>query len=77
MVPALQPGWDDGAGNPPNPNGLKTTTSGKQVLTRDGLTDIIENYAQIVETKDDKTGRRGGSRYGPATTSWTCARALG
>ena len=51
-------GWDDGAGNPPNPNGLKTDYLWKQVLTRDGLTDIIENYAQIVETRDEKTGRK-------------------
>ena len=51
-------GWNDGAGNPPNPNGLKTDYLWKQALTRDGLTDIIENYAQIVESKDDKTGRR-------------------
>ena len=51
-------GWNDGKGNPPNPNGLKTDYLWRQVLTRDGLTDIIENYAQIVESKDDKTGRR-------------------
>ena len=51
-------GWNNGAGNPPNPNGLKTDYLWKQVLTRDGLTDIIENYAQIVESKDAKTGRR-------------------
>ena len=51
-------GWNDGAGNPPNPNGLKTDYLWKQVLTRDGLTDIIENYAQVVEAKDDKTGRK-------------------
>ena len=51
-------GWNDGAGNPPNLNGLKTDYLWKQVLTRDGLTDIIENYAQIVETRDDKTGRK-------------------
>ena len=51
-------GWNDGAGNPPNPNGLKTDYLWKQVLTRDGLTDIIENYAQVVESKDDKTGRK-------------------
>ena len=50
-------GWDDGAGNPPNPNGLKTDYLWKEVLTRGGLTDIIENYAQIVETKDEETGR--------------------
>ena len=50
-------GWNDGAGNPPNPNGLKTDYLWKQVLTRDGLTDIIENYAQVVETKDQRTAR--------------------
>ena len=50
-------GWNDGAGNPPNPNGLKTDYLWKRVLTRDGLTDIIENYAQVVETKDQKSGR--------------------
>ena len=51
-------GWNDGAGNPPNPNGLKTDYLWKHVLTREGLTDIIENYAQIVEKRDDKTGRK-------------------
>ncbi|MFH7325873.1 type I restriction endonuclease subunit R [Desulfurivibrio sp. C05AmB] len=51
-------GWQSGAGNPPNPNGLKTDYLWKRVLTRDGLTDILENYAQVVETKDEKTGRR-------------------
>ncbi len=51
-------GWNDGAGNPPNPDGLKTDYLWKQVLTRQGLTDILENYAQIVQTKDPKTGRK-------------------
>ena len=51
-------GWNDGAGNPPNPNGLKTDYLWKQVLTREGLTDIIENYAQIVESEDPKTRRK-------------------
>ncbi len=51
-------GWNDGAGNPPNPNGLKTDYLWTQVLTRDGLIDIIENYAQIVEVRDEKTGHR-------------------
>ncbi|HET7584945.1 MAG TPA: type I restriction endonuclease subunit R [Gemmatimonadaceae bacterium] len=51
-------GWNDGAGNPPNPNGLKTDYLWKRILTRDGLTDILENYAQIVETKDEKTGKK-------------------
>ena len=51
-------GWNDGAGNPPNPEGLKTDYLWKQALTRRGLTNIIENYAQIVESKDPKTGRK-------------------
>jgi len=51
-------GWNDGAGNPPNPNGLKTDYLWKRILTRTGFTDILENYAQVVETKDDKTGRK-------------------
>jgi type I restriction enzyme R subunit len=51
-------GWNDGAGNPPNPDGLKTDYLWKRLLTRHGLTDILENYAQIVEFKDPKTGRK-------------------
>ena len=51
-------GWNDGAGNPPNPDGLKTDYLWREVLTREGLTNILENYAQVVETKDEKTGRR-------------------
>lgn len=51
-------GWNDGAGNPPNPNGLKTDFLWRRILTREGLTDILENYAQVVESKDPKTGKK-------------------
>ena len=51
-------GWNDGAGNPPNPSGLKTDYLWREVLTRHSLTNILENYAQVVESKDDKTGRK-------------------
>ena len=51
-------GHNDGAGNPPNPNGLKTDYLWKELLTPAGLTDILENYAQIVETKHPKTGKK-------------------
>ncbi|MFH1220618.1 MAG: DEAD/DEAH box helicase family protein, partial [Candidatus Eisenbacteria bacterium] len=51
-------GWNDGAGNPPNPDGLKTDYLWKRILTCEGLTEILENYAQVVETKDEKTGRK-------------------
>jgi type I restriction enzyme R subunit len=50
-------GYNDGAGNPPNPGGLKTDYLWKDILTPLGLTDIIENYAQIVERRDPKTGK--------------------
>lgn len=51
-------GWNDGAGNPVNPDGMKTDYLWREVLTREGLTDILENYAQLVEPKDDKTGKK-------------------
>jgi type I restriction enzyme R subunit len=51
-------GYNDGAGNPPNSHGLKTDYLWKELLTPDGLTDILENYAQIVETKHPKTGKK-------------------
>ena len=51
-------GWNDGAGNPPNPDGIKTDYLWKQILLPLGLTDIIENYAQIVEVKNPKTGKK-------------------
>jgi type I restriction enzyme R subunit len=51
-------GWKDGAGNPPNPDGLKTDYLWREILPRDGLTDIIENYAQVVEEKDARTGKK-------------------
>ncbi len=51
-------GYRDGAGNPPNPHGLKTDYLWKEVLTPAGLTDIIENYAQITDERDDRTGRK-------------------
>ena len=51
-------GWNDGAGNPPNPNGIKSDYLWRRVLARESLTNIIENYAQVIESKDDKTGRK-------------------
>src|SRR6266567_873114 len=51
-------GWNDGAGNPPNPDGLKTDYLWTRILTPRGLTDILENYAQVVEEKNEKTGRK-------------------
>ena len=44
-------GHDGGAGNPPNPQGLRTDYLWQDTLTPVGLTDIIENYAQQVGKK--------------------------
>ena len=51
-------GWNDGAGNPPNPSGIKADYLWREVLTLTSLTNILENYAQVVESKDEKTGRK-------------------
>ena len=51
-------GWSDGAGNPPNPNGIKTDYLWREVLARESLTNILENYAQVVEAKDEKTRKK-------------------
>lgn len=51
-------GYNDGAGNPPNLRGLKTDYLWKEGLTPVGLTNILENYAQIVEEKDPRTGKK-------------------
>jgi type I restriction enzyme R subunit len=46
-------GFNDGAGNPPNPDGLKTDYHWKRILAKNSLTNILENYAQIVEEKGE------------------------
>ena len=51
-------GWNDGAGNPPKPHGLATDYLWRQVLARESLTNVLENYAQVLESKDRKTGRK-------------------
>ena len=50
-------GHHDGAGNPPNPNGIKTDYLWKQVLGRESLADLIENYIVKVEERADN-GKR-------------------
>ena len=51
-------GWNDGAGNPPNPEGIKTDYLWKRILTPTRLTDVLENFAQVVEEKNPETGRK-------------------
>ena len=51
-------GYNDGAGNPPNPDGVKTDYLWKDILTKKKLTLIIENYAQLIVDVDDETKRK-------------------
>ena len=69
-------GWNDGAGNPPNADGLKTDYLWKRILTRDGLTGILENYAQVVETKDEKTGKKRKAQIWPRYHQLDAVRRL-
>lgn len=50
-------GYKDGAGNPPNPDGLMTDYLWKQILTKEMLSRIIESYAAVIEDKDPETGK--------------------
>lgn len=49
-------GVDDGAGNPINPNGLKTSYLWEYIFQKPILSEIIENYAQVIKEKDPNTG---------------------
>ena len=69
-------GWNDSKGNPPNPGGLKTDYLWKQALTRNSLANIIENYAQIVESKDDRTGKRKREQIWPRYHQLEVVRSL-
>ena len=50
-------GVNDGAGNPVNPNGLKTAYLWEDILQKPLLSEIIENFAQVIREKDSYTGK--------------------
>ena len=50
-------GVNGGAGNPINPHGVRTSYLWENILKKESLSDIIENYAQVVKKKDEKTGK--------------------
>lgn len=58
-------GWDDGAGNPPNPDGIKTDYLWRQILAPASLANVVENYAQIVTSKNERTGRKTSAQVFP------------
>jgi type I site-specific restriction-modification system R (restriction) subunit len=59
-----------------NAAGLKTDYLWKEILTPPGLTNILENYAQIVEEKNPKTGRKKRKQVFPRYHQLALVRAL-
>lgn len=51
-------GYNDGAGNPPNPDGIMTAYLWQDILTKEKLTLILENYAQVVINHDEDTKKK-------------------
>lgn len=68
-------GWNSGAGNPPNQHGLKTDYLWKQVLRKDSLANIIENFTQVVEEEDEK-GKKRRKQVFPRFHQFRTVRAL-
>ena len=69
-------GWNDGAGNPPNMSGIKTDYLWREVLTRESLTGILENFAHLVETKDPGTERKRRAQIWPRYHQLDAVRRL-
>jgi type I restriction enzyme R subunit len=47
-------GNNNGAGNPPNPAGIKTDYLWKEILTKESITNIIQNYVLLIEEDSEK-----------------------
>ena len=69
-------GVNGGAGNPVNPNGVRTAYLWEEILEKHSLSDIIENYAQVVKKKDNKTGIEKQSVVWPRYHQLDCVRKL-
>ena len=69
-------GVNGGAGNPNNPKGVRTAYLWEEILEKHSLSDIIENYAQVVKKKDEKTGQEKLSVVWPRYHQLDCVRKL-
>ena len=47
-----------GAGNPVNPNGLKSHYLWEDILSKDALSNIIDQFAQVIEETNEDTGKK-------------------
>lgn len=69
-------GYNDGAGNPPNPDGLMTDYLWKDILTKLKLSRIIENYAQVVVEEDPETKKKSVKQIFPRYHQLDCVKKL-
>ena len=51
-------GYNNGAGNPPN-DGIKTDYLWKEILTKSSLTDIIQNFCQLITEEKEYLDEKG------------------
>jgi type I restriction enzyme R subunit len=51
-------GYNNSAGNPPN-NGIKTDYLWKEILTKDNLTNIIQNFCQLITEEKEYLDEKG------------------
>lgn len=69
-------GYNDGAGNPPNPNGIMTDYLWKDILAKTKLSRIIENYAQVVVEEDPETKKKTVKQIFPRYHQLDCVENL-
>lgn len=69
-------GYNNGAGNPPNPNGIKTDYLWKEIFIKDELANIIENYAQVVTEEDELTKKKKYKQIFPRFHQLSVVKAL-
>jgi len=69
-------GFNQGAGNPPNPNGVRTAYFWEEMLTKASLSNIIENYAQVVVEENNKTKAKTEKQIFPRYHQLACVRSL-
>jgi type I restriction enzyme R subunit len=69
-------GYNDGAGNPPNPDGIMTDYLWKDILTKWKLSRIIEDYAQVVVDEDSDTKKKTVKQIWPRYHQLDCVEKL-
>ena len=69
-------GYNDGTGNPPNPDGIMTDYLWKDILTKWKLSRIIENYAQVVVDEDPDTKKKTVKQIWPRYHQLDCVEKL-